>query len=70
MEEQIKILEERIDVLETILLRDPWEILLDDMVREYIYKKYPYCESCDGWLYARVLEEMKDKIKRILMEDE
>ena len=51
------------------MLEDPWRILLDDAVREYIRKNYPYCGSYDFDLYERVFEEMKYKIKRILMED-
>lgn len=69
MEDKIEELQYRICELER-RLDDPWRSLLDDMVREYINKNYPYCEICDGWLYNRVLEEMKYKIRRILMEDE
>lgn len=69
MEDKIAELEYRICELER-RLDDPWRSVLDDMVREYIRKNYPYCEICDGWLYARVLEEMKDKIRKILVEDE
>lgn len=67
MEERIKILEERINVLETLLLKDPWEALLDDMVRAYIRDNYPYADSCDTYLYFRVLESMKEQIKTLLM---
>lgn len=69
MEERIKILEERINVLETMLLsKDPWETLLDDTVREYIREHYPYCGSYDFDLYFRILESMKEQIKTLLME--
>ena len=69
MEDKIAELEYRICELER-RINDPWRPLLDDMVREYIRKNYPYCELGDGWLYNRVFEEMKGKIRRILMEDE
>lgn len=52
------------------MLEDPWRVLLDDAVREYIRKNYPYCGSYDLDLYERVLEEMKNKIRKILVEDE
>jgi hypothetical protein len=68
MEDKIEALEYRINVLEKIL-DDPWRILLDDAVREYIRKNYPCCGSYDFDLYDRVLEEMKDKIRKILVED-
>lgn len=67
MEEQIKILEERVNVLEVMLLKDPWETLLDDIVRAYIREHYPYCGSYDFDLYFRVLESMKEQIKTLLM---
>lgn len=67
MEEKIKILEERIDVLETLLLKDPWEALLDDTVRAYIREHYPHCDSYDIDLYFKVLESMKEQIKTLLM---
>lgn len=49
------------------MLEDPWRILLDDAVREYIRKNYPYCGSYDFDLYDRVLESMKEQIKTLLM---
>lgn len=67
MEEQIKILEERIDRLEALVLKDPWEVLLDDTVRDYIREHYPYCGSYDFDLYFRILESMKEQIKTLLM---
>lgn len=67
MEERIKILEERIDRLEALVLKDPWETLLDDTVREYIREHYPYCGSYDFDLYFRILESMKEQIKTLLM---
>lgn len=67
MEDQIKILEERVDVLETVLLKDPWRLLLDDIVSEYIREHYPYAGSYDTDLYFRVLESMKEQIKTLLM---
>lgn len=67
MEEKIRILEERIDMLETLLLKDPWEALLDDTVRAYIREHYPYCGSYDFDLYFRILESMKEQIKTFLM---
>lgn len=67
MEEKIKILEERVNELETLLAKDPWEALLDDTVRAYIREHYPYCGSYDFDLYDRVLESMKEQIKTLLM---
>lgn len=67
MEEQIKILEERINVLETLLLKDPWRILLGEAVSEYIKEHYPYAGSYDTDLYWRVFESMKEQIKTLLM---
>ena len=67
MENKIEDLEYRINVLEKIL-DDPWRILLDDAVREYIRKNYEYCGSYDFDLYEKVLEEMKDKIRKFLVE--
>ena len=70
MVNKIEELECKIFVLER-MLEDPWRILLDDVVREYIRKNYPHCDSYDnGWLYDTVLGEMKDKIRRILMGDD
>lgn len=68
MEDKIEELEYRINILEK-MFDNQWRLLLDDIVREYIRKNYPYCESDDMHLYDRVLEEMKDKIRKILMED-
>lgn len=68
MENKIQDLEYRINVLEKIL-DDPWRVLLDEAVREYIRKNYEYCGSYDFDLYDRVLEEMKDKIRKMLVED-
>lgn len=67
MEEQIKILEERVNVLEVTLLRDPWRILLCDIVEEYIREHYPNGGSYDTDLYFRVLESMKKQLKTLLM---
>ena len=67
MEDQIKILEERIDVLETRLSKDLWQILLGDTVRAYIREHYPYAGSDDTDLYWRVLDSMKEQIKTLLM---
>lgn len=66
MEDKIQILEERINVLEIMLLKDPWEILLDDAVKTYIREHYPYCGSYDIDLYFKVLESMKEQIKTLL----
>lgn len=49
---------------------DPWRPLLDEFVRERIRNYYNYGASYDSGLYNRVLEEMKDKIRKILVEDE
>ena len=68
MEDRIEELERRIYMLEK-MFDNQWCLLLDDMVREYIRKNYPYCGSDDIFLYNRVLEEMKDKIRKILIED-
>lgn len=67
MEEQIKILEERVNMLETLLLKDPWETLLDDAVRAYIREHYPNGGSYDTNLYFRVMESMKEQLKTLLM---
>ena len=70
MEEQIKILEARVEVLEAVLLKDPWRILLCDVVSEYIREHYPYAGTYDTDLYFRVLESMKEQIKTLLMGEE
>ena len=67
MEDKIKILEERVEVLEAALLRDPWRLLLDDVVSTYIREHYPYADSYDTDLYLRVLESMKEQIIALLM---
>ena len=67
MEEQIKILEERVNELETRLSKDLWRTLLEDIVVEYIREYYPYASSYDTDLYCRVLESMKEQIKTLLM---
>lgn len=67
MEEQIKILEERVNVLEVMLSKDPWETLLGDIVRVYIREHYPHDDSYDIDLYFRVLKSMKEQIKTLLM---
>lgn len=67
LEERIDALEQRINVFEVMLLKDPWEILLDDTVRAYIRERYPYGGSYDFVLYERVLESMKEQIKILLM---
>lgn len=69
MEDKIKILEERVEVLEAVLLRDPWRLLLDDVVSAYIREHYPYA-SYDTDLYLRVLESMKEQIIALLMKGE
>jgi len=66
MEEQIKILEEKVNILEALLLKNPWEILLDDIVRDYIREHYPYGNGYTD-LYSKVLESMKEQIKTLLM---
>lgn len=67
LEERIDMLEERISVLELMLLKDPWETLLNDTVRAYIREYYPYSDSYNIDLYFRVLESMKEQIKTLLM---
>ena len=67
MEDKIKILEERVAVLENMLFKNPWEILLDDIVRVYIREHYPYGGSYNTNLYSRVLESMKEQLKTLLM---
>lgn len=67
LEEKVNVLEERINVLEVMLLKNPWEALLDDIVHEYIREHYPYADSCDTYLYFRVLDSMKEQIKTLLM---
>ena len=70
MEDKIKILEERVEVLEAALLRDPWRLLLDDVVSTYIREHYPYADGYDTDLYLRVLESMKEQIIALLMKGE
>lgn len=48
---------------------DPWRPLLDEFVKERIRNYYQYSYGYDESLYNRVLEEMKEKIRRILVED-
>ena len=67
MEEQIKILEERVNALEAMLSKNLWRILLDDIVEEYIREYYPYSGSYDTDLYSRVMESMKEQLKTLLM---
>jgi len=67
MEEKIKILEERVNELETRLSKDLWRALLEDIVDDYIKEHYPYCGSYDTDLYWRVLESMKEQITTLLM---
>lgn len=69
MEDRIEELEYRICELER-RLNDPWRSVLDEFVRERIRNYYHYGASYDSGLYDRVLEEMKDKIRKILVEDE
>ena len=50
---------------------DPWRPLLNDFVKEYIRNNYheDIDDIYEDGLYNRVFEEMKDKVRRIIMEE-
>lgn len=66
MEDRIEELERRIYMLEK-MFDNQWQLLLDDIVREYIKEYYPYGGIGDTNIYFRVLESMKEQIKTLLM---